>query len=151
MASAAISNSLCNSSSLPRLPYPRISPHRKTTRAAANLTSTKLIVSCASRNENYGGRMVDENLIVLRKRIHEMKMAEANYEPPAHWMEWEKNCYAGKDEFVCELVGLVQTQMMNARPGLVLGLILMVALSVPTSAAVLCFQMLALIKGVLPA
>ncbi|KAK8498686.1 hypothetical protein V6N12_000988 [Hibiscus sabdariffa] len=40
-------------------------------------------------NCNCGGRPrrpVDEDMIVLRKRIHEMKMVERNYEPPADWM-----------------------------------------------------------------
>ncbi|KAL6982114.1 hypothetical protein U1Q18_023730 [Sarracenia purpurea var. burkii] len=65
-------------------------------------------MASASRNEardddlNYcsgGGRrrgQVDENLIVLRKRIHEMKMKERNYEPPSHWMEWDVGF-----EFMC--------------------------------------------------
>ncbi|KAE9450974.1 hypothetical protein C3L33_17142, partial [Rhododendron williamsianum] len=128
--------------SLPLLPCTRTSPHRRTNRALSTTVSASL------RNENYGRSVVDENLIVLRKRIHEMKQAESSYEPPAHWMEWEKKCYAGKDEFVCELMGLLQTWMMDARPSLVLGAILVVALSVPAAGAVAGYQMLAVIKRV---
>ncbi|KAF7132365.1 hypothetical protein RHSIM_Rhsim09G0100300 [Rhododendron simsii] len=129
--------------SLPLLPCTGTSPHRKSNYRALSTT-----VSASLRNENYGRSVVDENLIVLRKRIHEMKQAESRYEPPAHWMEWEKKCYAGKDEFVCELMGLLQTWMMDARPCLVLGAILVVALSLPAAGAVAWFQMLAVIKGV---
>uniref|UniRef100_A0A6N2LF95 Uncharacterized protein n=1 Tax=Salix viminalis TaxID=40686 RepID=A0A6N2LF95_SALVM len=41
-------------------------------------------VVAASRRENSREWMmgVDESMVVLRKRIHEMKMVERNYEPP---------------------------------------------------------------------
>ncbi|KAF3777525.1 hypothetical protein EJ110_NYTH45570 [Nymphaea thermarum] len=44
----------------------------------------------ASDDWNFGSRIVDENMFLLRKRIHEMKMVERNYEAPAGWMDWEK-------------------------------------------------------------
>ncbi|RDX90951.1 hypothetical protein CR513_27132, partial [Mucuna pruriens] len=44
------------------------------------------------------GRLVDENMIVLRLRIKEMKMLEANEEVPSHWMEWEKQYCADYDK-----------------------------------------------------
>ncbi|KAI8554076.1 hypothetical protein RHMOL_Rhmol05G0069400 [Rhododendron molle] len=73
-------------------------------------------VSVSPWNENYGRSVVDEK------------------------------CYAGKDEFVGELKGLLQTWMMDARPCLVLGAILVVALSVPAAGAVVAgFQMPAMI------
>lgn len=34
------------------------------------------------KNYNNKSKQVDEDMIVLRKRIHEMKMVEKNYEPP---------------------------------------------------------------------
>ncbi|KAG5556256.1 hypothetical protein RHGRI_006759 [Rhododendron griersonianum] len=99
--------------SLPLFPCTRTSPHRKTNRALSTTVSASL------RNENYGRLVVDENLIVLRERIHEMKR---------------------------ELMGLLQTWMMDARPCLVLGAILVVALSVPAAGAVSGFQMPAVIE-----
>lgn len=90
----------------------------------------------AARNgayDHHSGRMVDEAMIVLRKRIHEMKMVERNYEPPADWMEWEKRYYASYDADVCEVVGALQTLLMNTRPGRAIGLMALVTLSVPTS------------------
>ncbi|KAL2457532.1 uncharacterized protein Fot_56196 [Forsythia ovata] len=44
------------------------------------------------------GRLVDENMIVLRKRIRERKKMERSYEAPADWMQWEKQYYAYYDE-----------------------------------------------------
>ena len=88
-------------------------------------------------------------MIVLRKRIHEMKMIEKNYEHPAHWMGWEKNCYTGYDEFICEAMGLLQAQLMKTRPSLVLGLAVLVGLSVPTSAAWVLVRFAEMTSGVL--
>ncbi|TMW87712.1 hypothetical protein EJD97_019588 [Solanum chilense] len=99
-------------------------------------------------NSNDFGR-VDENLIVLRKRIHEMKMVETNHEPPTEWMDWEKSLYMDYDSNICELMGLLQAQLMDTRPSLVLGMVGLIALSVPTSTIVVLFHLLELAKGVL--
>ncbi|XP_057478711.1 uncharacterized protein LOC130766050 [Actinidia eriantha] len=148
--STSTTASLCSSPLLPHKPFSmvhKMGPHHPSMRRS-------LTIGCASRNEAhdrdyYGGRLVDENLIVLRKRIHEMKMVERNYEPPAHWMGWEKNCYAGYDEFICEAVGILQAQLMNTRPGLVLGMMVLVGLSVPTSAALVLGRFVGMTSGVL--
>ncbi|XP_021858347.1 uncharacterized protein [Spinacia oleracea] len=99
------------------------------------------IVSSLHRSNSYGsqyeGRLVDENMIVLRKRIHEMKMVERNYEPPNEWMGWEKQMYAQYDEYICKVLGVVQTQLMNARPSVALGALALLTLSVPTSVVLL--------------
>ena len=76
---------------------------------------------------------MDENLIVLRKRIHETKMAERNYEPPTEWMEWEKQYYTTYDSDIYKVVGVLQTLLMNTRPSAVLGLLGLLLFSVPTS------------------
>lgn len=62
-------------------------------------------------------------------------MVERNYEPPSHWMDWEKRCFTSYDSFICEMMGVLQSQLMNARPSFALGLISLVALSVPISSA----------------
>lgn len=85
-------------------------------------------------------RLVDENMIVLRKRIHEMKMVERNYEPPSHWMDWEKKYYTSYDTLICQVMGFLQSQMMNTRPSLALGIVILVLFSVPTSSAMLFFH-----------
>ncbi|KAL0446800.1 UNVERIFIED_CONTAM: hypothetical protein Slati_1807900 [Sesamum latifolium] len=72
---------------------------------------------------HYNGRLVDENLIVLRRRIHEMKIMEKNIdEPPSEWWAWEKQWHKFYTSDVLELVGLLQILLMNARPSIVLGL-----------------------------
>ncbi|KAK9091724.1 hypothetical protein Sjap_024901 [Stephania japonica] len=97
---------------------------------------------------DYGGRLVDESMIVLRKRIREMKMVERNYKPPKDWMEWEKQCYTSYDSNVCYAMGLLQTQLMNMRPSLALGMAALVALSVPTSTFFILFHLIGVTNGI---
>ena len=111
--------------------------------------SVRVSASRRSDHQNHGGhRLVDENLIVLRKRIHEMKMVERNYEPPEDWMEWEKQFYTGYDAFICDAMGLLQSQLMNTRPSLVLGMTAIIMLSVPTSTAFVFSHFVEIIKWV---
>ncbi|KAJ6368146.1 hypothetical protein OIU78_000676 [Salix suchowensis] len=107
-------------------------------------------VVAASRRENSREWMmgVDESMAVLRKRIHEMKMVERNYEPPEEWMEWEKQCYTSYDEFICKLVGFLQLLLMNTRPGLALGMLLLMSMSVPVSMVMIARQLLEATFGV---
>ncbi|KAJ6689598.1 hypothetical protein OIU85_005958 [Salix viminalis] len=94
-----------------------------------------------SRDQNYfSGRIVDENMIVLRKRIHEMKMAERNDEPPSNWMGWEKRYFTSYDSSICEMMGFLQSQLMETRPSLALGFIALISLSVSMSTAMMFFQ-----------
>ncbi|KAJ8622897.1 hypothetical protein MRB53_031426 [Persea americana] len=99
--------------------------------------------------DHHSGRMVDEGMIVLRKRIHEMKMVERNYEPPANWMDWEKRYYAFYDSDVCEVVGALQALLMNTRPGLAIGVMGLVTLSVPTSIFMVMSHLIDVAKGIL--
>ena len=87
------------------------------------------------------GRIVDENMIVLRKRIHEMKVIERNYEPPKEWMQWEKQIYAQYDEYICTILGMVQIQLMDTRPSVALGALTLLTLSLPTSVIFLAFHL----------
>lgn len=91
--------------------------------------------------------MVDENMFVLRERIHEMKIVEGSYEAPSHWSEWEKKYYNVYDTLVCQLVGLLQAQMMKSRPSLVLGFTALILLSFPTCSALVLFHFLGMAKG----
>lgn len=93
------------------------------------------------------GRLVDESMIVLRKRIHEMKMIERNYEPPADWMNWEKQCYTSYDENICRLVGLLQTYLMNTRPSLAIGMIMLITMSVPASTLMIVLRLMEMVNG----
>lgn len=104
----------------------------------------------ARRNDScdwdYRGGLVDESMIVLRKRVHEMKVIERNYEPPAEWMEWEKQYYASYDEVICNLVGCLQMQLLSTRPSFALGMLVLLLISVPASTAMIFSH---LVNGVL--
>lgn len=108
------------------------------------VTSTRIY---AARDHKFSGRVVDENLIVLRKRIHEMKMVESGYELPSEWMDWEKRVYASYDSVICDAMGHLQSYLMETRPSLAIGMFVLIALSVPTSAAVVMYNLLELSKG----
>lgn len=99
-----------------------------------------------SKGRDYEGRVVDENMIVLRMRIHKKKLFEGNYEPPSNWTQWEKKYYARYNEDVCEAIGLLQSYLMNIRPGLALGMIVVIAASVAISTGVLLFQAVEIAK-----
>ncbi|KAG2261707.1 hypothetical protein Bca52824_068786 [Brassica carinata] len=97
------------------------------------------------------GRLVDENMIILRKRIHEMKMVERNYEPPSHWLDWEKRFYSSYDTMICDSIGLLQSFLMNSRPTVAITTLLLLLLSVPVSSSVMAFRLLDLLHWVLAA
>jgi hypothetical protein len=105
-------------------------------------------MSASGGRRDYGGRIVDENMILLRMRIRELKMSEMSQEPPASWMEWEKKYYTQYDEDVCEAVGLLQSYLLSIRPSLALGMAALVILSVPFSAGVLLFHALEMAKAI---
>lgn len=98
---------------------------------------------------DYSGRLVNESLVVLRKRVHEMKMVERNYEPPSTWMDWEKQCYAEYDESICQFVGFVQFCLMNTRPSLALALLTLTVISVPFSTVVILSRAMETANGAL--
>ncbi|XP_010916323.1 uncharacterized protein [Elaeis guineensis] len=114
-------------------PFPSPGPHGLPKKRRMRL----LTVGCASKREadgwDFGGGLVDENMAVLRRRIHEMRLAEKGHSPPSDWMEWEKRYYESYGSDVCEVVGLLQTFLMNTRPSLAIGLLVVLTLSVPTS------------------
>lgn len=100
-------------------------------------------------NSNSGGGLVDENMIVLRKRIHEMKMQERNYEPPKNWMEWEKKYYTNYESDVCEVVGMLQSILMNTRPCVAIGFMLFILFSLPTSCILILVSLFNVSKSII--
>ncbi|KAF3659420.1 hypothetical protein FXO37_13990 [Capsicum annuum] len=122
---------------------------RRKSSSRVSRTATLAIRREAQDRNYYNGRIVDENLIILRKRIHEMKMIERNYEPPADWMDWEKSIYTNYDANICHALGLLQSKLMDTRPSLVLGMAALIGLSLPTSTIVILFHLIELTKGIL--
>lgn len=106
-----------------------------------------------ARNDDHvhhgSGKLVDKNMIVLRMRIKEMKILESGHDqPPSNWMEWERNYFAthyNKD--VLEAIGLLQSFLMNTRPSLALGMLAILALSLPISTSLLLLNFIELVKG----
>lgn len=78
-------------------------------------------------------KLVDESMITLRKRMHEMKQAERNYEPPTEWMDWEKRYHMQYGTDVFELMGILQGLLINTRPSMALGIMGLFIISVSTS------------------
>ncbi|GKU90215.1 hypothetical protein SLEP1_g4235 [Rubroshorea leprosula] len=135
-----------NSSPLSLRPFSTTTVSSRHRRSAI---STKIFAAKKeARGRDSGGRIVDESMIVLRKRIHEMKMIERNYEPPADWMEWEKRFYTSYDSMICEIMGVLQSQLMNTRPSVALGVMALIALSLPISATVVFSQLTEMAKGI---
>ncbi|EXB65615.1 hypothetical protein L484_025881 [Morus notabilis] len=129
-------------------------------RSSSRVVATRILASRRDHQANHhhnhhhnhymsSSRLVDENMIVLRKRIHEMKMVERNYEPPSDWMDWEKKYYTSYDSLICQMMGFLQSQMMNTRPSLALGMVVLVILSLPTSSVMVLFHLMGLAKELL--
>ncbi|KAG2595992.1 uncharacterized protein LOC120710493 [Panicum virgatum] len=89
-----------------------------------------------------GGGLVDEGMVVLRRRIHEMRAAERNWEPPEEWAAWEKEWYGTYDADVCDLVGALQAFLVSSRPGVGVGILAVLVLAVPASAFALVSHLL---------
>ncbi|XP_058769475.1 uncharacterized protein LOC131643303 [Vicia villosa] len=107
----------------------------------------KSFISASKREsfgQHYDGKMVDENMIILRMRIREIEMLENKSKPPSHWTEWEKKYFENYGSDVCDGVGLLQTMLMNTRPGLVVGILAMIMLSMSMSMSLLVSQMMEL-------
>jgi len=127
----------------------RFHPLRTSQRIATGTNRRRTTTVCADYYR--GGRTVDENMVVLRKRIHEMKMVERNFEPPSHWMQWEKRFYCNYDATICDALTLLQTFLMNSRPSVAFGTCLLLLVSVPVSSAVFAFRILDLALWLLDA
>ncbi|KAJ4829354.1 hypothetical protein Tsubulata_024233 [Turnera subulata] len=136
-------------SSIPAHPFCRKPADPKTGFSTSSCRRRCIKMSAWKTPGAYGGgdldgRLVDEDMIVLRKRIQEMKlMAGRDSDLPSHWMEWEKEYYrGGYNSDICEAVGILQSLLMNTRPSLALGMFALVTLSVPTSTMIIMFHLL---------
>nr|XP_010916324.1 uncharacterized protein LOC105041168 [Elaeis guineensis] len=144
METSIITSSLHRSSPFPAKPRGRTAPSLRRKGKAVRFAHKR-----DTYGSDFGGGLVDENMIVLRKRIHEMKMAETNYEPPSDWMEWEKRYYTSYDSDVCEVLGLLQALLMNTRPSLAIGMMVLVMLSVPASAILILYHVMEAVRSIL--
>lgn len=139
-------SSLCRSSASSALPLTPFSGHSLCRKKNIKISASK---RDAYYSPNFDGKLVDGSMVVLRKRVHEMRMLEKRYEPPHEWMEWEKQYKISNDyDFdVCEAVGFLQSKLMETRPSYALGMGALLLLSLPTSMAVVLFHIMAMVKG----
>ncbi|PWA99696.1 hypothetical protein CTI12_AA002240 [Artemisia annua] len=108
----------------------------------------KLFVVNAERGANDKGKLVDENMIVLRMRIKDLEMEEMDGLPPTiseSWMEWEKKYYPDYNKDICEAMGMLQMYLMNTRPSLVLGTFALLMLSVSLSTSIVIYNFINLV------
>ncbi|KAI3817258.1 hypothetical protein L1987_11047 [Smallanthus sonchifolius] len=81
------------------------------------------------KKDGSSGKMVDENMIVLRERIRKMKCDGDDDWLPDNWMEWEKTyTYSGRyHSDVYKAVAVLQRFLMESRPSVALGLVALFA------------------------
>ena len=90
------------------------------------------VCASSSNKDSYDGKQVDESMIVLRLRIRDIEMKkmkeEEEIEEGGHWwriMDWERrywrNNYASD---IYHVVGLFQTLLMETRPCVAFGILL---------------------------
>ncbi|KAG5623684.1 hypothetical protein H5410_008902 [Solanum commersonii] len=127
------------------------------TTPSVGMKFTKRVVINARFDQynNRGGRsknIVDENMIVLRMRIKDMKLLETEKSgPPSNWMGWEKKYFSHYNEDVCEAIGLLQMYLMETRPALALGMLALICLSLSLSTYFLLQQVIEIAKFILQA
>ncbi|KAK9060040.1 hypothetical protein SSX86_020744 [Deinandra increscens subsp. villosa] len=111
------------------------------------------VTTMAFKKEGSGGKMVDENMIVLRERIRkvkaEMECGGGDDWLPENWMQWEKTyVYSGgyySDIF--EAVAFLQRFLMDSRPSVALGLVAVFAVGGSTAAMAVLWCLMNSIPG----
>ncbi|KAL3813295.1 hypothetical protein ACJIZ3_014563 [Penstemon smallii] len=115
-------------------------------------TNKRLIVVNAKRDEQEG-KPIDDNMIVLKMRMKKMKVLDTKSnegaQPISDWKEWEKKLFTHYHEDVCEAIELLRSYLMNTRPSLAIGIMALVAMSVPFSSSVVMVNALKVAKGLL--
>ncbi|KAL8472676.1 hypothetical protein ACS0TY_029120 [Phlomoides rotata] len=107
-------------------------------------------------NAHQDGSEVDENMIVLRMRIKKIKVLESGggggegaAPPSSDWSEWEKKVFTHYHEGVFDYMEMLQGCLMNTRPSVALGMMTLIAMSLPLSSSVVMMNVLKLAKGLL--
>ncbi|KAK7357691.1 hypothetical protein VNO80_16986 [Phaseolus coccineus] len=117
----------------------------------SNATTTRRTLISASKSDSFGydGKMVDENMILLRMRIREIEVQEMKGKAPSDWSEWEKKYFQNYGSDVCEALGLLQRLLINTRPSLALTTFALLTLTMSMSIVQLLFHFVAFVKGII--
>ncbi|MFS7993121.1 hypothetical protein Hanom_Chr12g01090341 [Helianthus anomalus] len=115
-----------------------------------NRLATRLL---AYKEDGSEGKMVDENMIVLRERIRKMKEEMEHNSGgdrlPANWMQWEKTYFYSGDyhSHIYEVIALLQRFLMDCRPSVVLGLVVLFAVGGSTATVLVLQCLINFIQG----
>ncbi|KAK9060039.1 hypothetical protein SSX86_020743 [Deinandra increscens subsp. villosa] len=103
----------------------------------------------AFKKDGSGGKMVDENMIVLRERIRKVKDEMDSDRLPDNWMGWEKTYVysGGYHSDIYEAVAFLQRFLMESRPGVAVGLVVVLAVGGSTAAVTVLHMLLNLVPG----
>ncbi|XP_047165377.1 uncharacterized protein LOC124834671 [Vigna umbellata] len=119
----------------------------------SNVTTPRRSLICASKSDSFGhhyeGKMVDDNMILLRMRIREIETLETKGKDSSDWNEWEKKYFQNYDSDVCEAVGVLQRVLMNTRPSFALATFALLMLTTSMSMLQLAFHLVGYAKGIL--
>lgn len=117
-----------------------------------------MAITNAHQDES-NGKSVDENMIVLKMRIKKMKVLESGggakgggmAAPPSsdHWTEWEKKVFRQYHEGVYDSIEMLQAYLMNTRPSVAMGIMALIAMSVPLCSSAVMMNFLKVAKGLL--
>nr|XP_007143017.1 hypothetical protein PHAVU_007G036600g [Phaseolus vulgaris]ESW15011.1 hypothetical protein PHAVU_007G036600g [Phaseolus vulgaris] len=119
----------------------------------SSATTTRRTSISASESDSsghyYDGKMVDQNMILLRMRIREIETVEMKGKGPSDWSEWEKNYFQNYGSDVCEVLGLLQRLLMNTRPSHALATIVVLMLTTSMPILQLLFHFVAFVNGII--
>ncbi|XP_051146226.1 uncharacterized protein LOC127261847 [Andrographis paniculata] len=151
-----MSSSLFSSPFLPQIPTKSTLSRTQNSSAAGGgggsaSTYNPMRIYASRREPHNDFRMVDENMIVLRHRIRQVKAAEAEpgREAPPEWMDWEKEMYrdGAYESMIFDVVARLQSCLVETRPSLALGMAAVVAVGVPTATAAAVVGLLQFLIG----
>ncbi|CAA0817259.1 Unknown protein [Striga hermonthica] len=102
-------------------------------------------------DNNDPGKSVDDNMIVLTMRIKKVKVLESiNNEaarPSSDWLERENKFFTRYHENICDSMEFLQSCLMNTKPSVAMGMLILVAMSF--SSSVVMVNVLKMAKGLL--
>ncbi|KAI3696256.1 hypothetical protein L1987_79267 [Smallanthus sonchifolius] len=108
----------------------------------------------AFKKDGSGGKMVDENMIVLRERIGQLK-AEMEYDGgsgdrlPDNWMQWERTYYYSGcyHSDVYEVVVFLQRFLVENGPSVAVGLVALFVIGGSTAAVTVMHLLIKSVVG----
>eukprot|EP01018_Ginkgo_biloba_P027233 Gb_02070 [translate_table: standard] len=103
-----------------------------------------VIVKASSSNDSGADdpSIVDANMIVLRKRMHDLKLQEGNYEFSEEWVEWEKKLYVSYHSTIFQVIGRLQHILLNTRPSVAIALLVSICVFATTSVTLVFFHLI---------